>query len=71
MTTCSRNAWSSVSDIKLIISGYFLETGKNIIIMSKKVLVYGGKGALGAACVQAFKNMNWVIFDNFFLPANK
>lgn len=26
---------------------------------SKRVLVYGGKGALGRACVSAFKQANW------------
>ena len=26
----------------------------------KKVLVYGGKGALGSTCVKAFKAKNWV-----------
>jgi len=26
-----------------------------------RVLVYGGKGALGAACVNHFKTQNWVI----------
>lgn len=26
----------------------------------KRVFVYGGKGALGAACVTQFKALNWV-----------
>ena len=25
-----------------------------------RVLIYGGKGALGAACVSFFKSKNWV-----------
>lgn len=29
-------------------------------IMSGRVLVYGGRGALGAACVNHFKSQNWV-----------
>ena len=26
----------------------------------KRVFVYGGKGALGDACVSKFKSLNWV-----------
>lgn len=32
---------------------------------AKKVLVYGGRGALGSACVSKFKELNWV--RNWFL----
>ena len=32
-----------------------------------RVLVYGGKGALGSACVKHFKSKNWVIFIYFFI----
>lgn len=28
--------------------------------MIKRVFVYGGKGALGDACVTKFKSLNWV-----------
>lgn len=27
---------------------------------AKKVLVYGGRGALGSACISKFKELNWV-----------
>lgn len=27
---------------------------------TKRVFVYGGKGALGNACVTKFKSLNWV-----------
>lgn len=27
-----------------------------------RVLIYGGRGALGAACVSYYKNKNWVSF---------
>lgn len=27
---------------------------------SKKVLVYGGRGALGSACIAKFKELDWV-----------
>lgn len=29
-------------------------------MVNGKVLIYGGRGALGATCVQYFKNNNWV-----------
>lgn len=32
---------------------------------AKKVLVYGGRGALGSTCVSKFKELNWV--RNWFL----
>lgn len=28
---------------------------------TRRVLVYGGRGALGSRCVQAFRDRNWVI----------
>lgn len=28
---------------------------------ARRVLVYGGRGALGSRCVQAFRARNWVI----------
>lgn len=28
---------------------------------SKRVLIYGGRGALGNACLKYFKQQNWVI----------
>ena len=28
--------------------------------VSRRVLIYGGKGALGSACVDLFKANNWV-----------
>lgn len=34
---------------------------KKVLKMSaKKVLVYGGRGALGSTCVSKFKELNWV-----------
>lgn len=33
----------------------------------KRVFVYGGKGALGAACVTQFKALNWVSESIVFL----
>lgn len=35
---------------------------------SGRVLVYGGKGALGSACVQHFKSKNWVSSSCSFEP---
>lgn len=32
---------------------------------SGRVLVYGGRGALGSACVSHFKSNNWVNLINF------
>lgn len=37
---------------------------------TKRVLVYGGKGALGSACVSAFKAQKWVnseLFTNAYV----
>ena len=34
---------------------------------TKRVLVYGGKGALGATCVEAFKSNEWVCIFKFHL----
>ncbi|XP_031618953.1 dihydropteridine reductase [Contarinia nasturtii] len=36
---------------------------------AKKVLVYGGRGALGSACVSKFKELNWWV-GNIDLTAN-
>jgi len=36
---------------------------------TKKVLVYGGRGALGSACVSKFKELNWWV-GNIDLTAN-
>lgn len=33
---------------------------------SRKVLVYGGRGALGSTCVSKFKELNWVRINTFF-----
>lgn len=33
---------------------------------TKKVLVYGGRGALGSTCVAKFKELNWVNRFLFF-----
>lgn len=33
--------------------------------IQRRVLVYGGKGALGSVCVDYFRKQNWVII--FFL----
>lgn len=30
------------------------------VMSSRKVLVYGGRGALGSACIAKFKELNWV-----------
>lgn len=32
-----------------------------------RVIVYGGKGALGSACVTLFKSKNWVSIFSLFL----
>lgn len=41
-------------------SSDFFKISKIASIMSGRVLVYGGRGALGAACVSHFKAQNWV-----------
>lgn len=34
---------------------------------AKRVLVYGGRGALGSACVSRFKELKWVGKTSFYL----
>ena len=38
--------------------------------IQRRVLVYGGKGALGSVCVDYFRKQNWVIIF-FFLNSIK
>ena len=38
---------------------------KNMAAPVSRVLVYGGKGALGGTCVSYFKAQNWVSFLHF------
>lgn len=35
--------------------------------MSPRVIVYGGRGALGAAAVSAFKKLQWVGNNNRYI----
>jgi len=48
--------------------GFFLRSNQAINMAASRVLIYGGNGALGRACVSLFKSKSWSVISVDLVP---